>query len=115
MGRAVDRSGAYPPVGTIRANVDRRFQAWLHGSEIKALAALAADQPLAKYGRDPKQWKPSAAFNYPRGSRHEFVSIRLFEQTCKPKTADTELIKLLIGTHHGHGRAFVPVVKDSRP
>lgn len=91
---------------------DPRFQAWLHGSEIKALAALAAAQPLAKSGRDPKRWKASDAFGYPRGSRHELVSVRLFEEAEASGDVDSDLVKLLIGTHHGHGRAFVPVLND---
>lgn len=94
---------------------DARFQAWLHGSELKALAALAADKPLAKSGRDPKFWEPSTAFGYPRGSRHEFVSVRLFEQINQEDDFELQLARLLIGTHHGHGRAFAPVVKDKRP
>ena len=94
---------------------DPRFQAWLHGSELKALSALAADHPLAKSGRDPKHWKPSDAFGYPRGLRHEFVSIRLFEQASHAEVVDSALVKLLIGTHHGYGRAFAPTVDDPRP
>jgi CRISPR-associated endonuclease/helicase Cas3 len=91
---------------------DRRFQAWLHGSEI---AALAADEPLAKSGRDPKDWGPSDVFGYPVGSRHEFVSIRLFEHDHHAANADADLIKLLIGTHHGNGRAFATVVNEPKP
>jgi CRISPR-associated endonuclease/helicase Cas3 len=98
---------------------DRRFQAWLHGSEIEALAALAADQPLAKSGRDPKQWQSSDIFGYPSGSRHEFVSAKLFERALDSGAIaappDADLIKLLIGTHHGHGRPFPPVLREARP
>jgi CRISPR-associated endonuclease/helicase Cas3 len=98
---------------------DRRFQAWLHGSEIEALAALAADQPLAKSGRDPKLWQSSDVFGYPRGSRHEFVSAKLFERSLDSGAIatpeDPDLIKLLIGTHHGHGRPFPPVLRESTP
>jgi CRISPR-associated endonuclease/helicase Cas3 len=91
---------------------DRRFQAWLHGSE---LAALATDQPLAKSGWDPK--KKKNRFGYPRGARHEFVSVRLFERAYRVNGAETddEIVKLLIGTHHGHGRPFPPVVRDRKP
>ncbi|MFC1641327.1 hypothetical protein ACFL5O_01375 [Myxococcota bacterium] len=32
---------------------DRRFQAWLYGSELRALAALSENRLLAKSGRDP--------------------------------------------------------------
>ena len=91
---------------------DHRFQAWLRGSEI---AALADDEPLAKSGRDPNDWGPSDSFGYPRGSRHEFVSVRLFEQENCTRDADEDLVKLLIGTHHGNGRAFATVVNDRRP
>jgi CRISPR-associated endonuclease/helicase Cas3 len=91
---------------------DQRFQAWLRGSEI---AALGAEEPLAKSGRDPNDWGSSDAFDYPRGSRHEFVSVRLFEQENPTGDADADLIKLLIGTHHGNGRGFATVVIDKRP
>ena len=94
---------------------DRRFQAWLHGSELAALAALSADRPLAKSGRDPKQWQSSEAFGYPRGSRHEFVSVKVFEEAAVESRETGELIKFLIGTHHGHGRPFTPVLSDPAP
>jgi CRISPR-associated endonuclease/helicase Cas3 len=94
---------------------DSRFQAWLYGSELKALAALAVDQPLAKSGLNPKRWRSSEAFGYPRGSRHEFVSVRLFEKASEAGDEAGELAKLLIGTHHGCGRAFPRVLKDSNP
>jgi CRISPR-associated endonuclease/helicase Cas3 len=94
---------------------DHRFQAWLRGSELQA---LAADQPIAKSGRDVGQWKPSTLFGYPRGTRHEFTSVRLFEQAGNRRREadhDHDLAKLLIGTHHGFGRPFVPVVMDRQP
>jgi CRISPR-associated endonuclease/helicase Cas3 len=94
---------------------DRRFQAWLHGSELKALAALSDDRPLAKSGRDPAQWQSSESFGYPSGSRHEFVSVRLFEQATVKSGEGEELIRFLIGIHHGHGRPFAPVVNDPVP
>jgi CRISPR-associated endonuclease/helicase Cas3 len=94
---------------------DRRFQAWLHGSELAALAELLANRPLAKSGRDPKQWQSSEAFGYPRGSRHEFVSVRMFEKAIVESEEKEEFIKFLIGTHHGHGRPFPPVLSDPTP
>lgn len=96
---------------------DRRFQAWLHGSEPQALAALAGGKPLAKSGRDPVNWGRADVFGYPRGMRHEFVSIRLLE-AAHGKQSNSELFDLarfLIGTHHGFGRAFAPVTKDRNP
>lgn len=94
---------------------DPRFQAWLYGSELKALAAVAADRPLAKSGRDRKDWLSSNVFGYRKGLRHEFVSVRMFEQSVRTAPVDRELVKLLIGTHHGFGRAFAPVAEDPRP
>jgi CRISPR-associated endonuclease/helicase Cas3 len=96
---------------------DRRFQAWLHGSELQALAALAVGKPLAKSGRDPVEWGRGDAFRYPRGMRHEFVSVRLLEAAqSKQSTSETnDLARILIGTHHGFGRAFAPVTKDRNP
>lgn len=94
---------------------DARFQAWLHGSEVKALAALAEDEPLAKSGHDPRNWRSSEVFGYPRGLRHEFVSARAMEQAVRPRCSDPELARLLVGTHHGYGRAFAPAIEDRKP
>ena len=93
---------------------DMRFQAWLHGSELKA---LAAGEPLAKSGRDGSQWKPSTLFGYPHGARHEFVSVRLFERSGLQGSDEAifDLAKLLIGTHHGFGRPFPPIDHDTNP
>ena len=96
---------------------DMRFQAWLRGGEVKA---LAASDPIAKSGRDASQWKPSTLFGYPRGARHEFVSVRLLEQAEQTgfEGADEcvlDLAKFMIGTHHGFGRPFPPVDRDTSP
>lgn len=93
---------------------DWRFQAWLRGSELQA---LAEETPIAKSGGDPSQWKPSTEFGYPRGARHEFVSVRLFEQAGRAVAdgVNLELARFLIGTHHGFGRPFAPVVPDKSP
>ncbi len=78
---------------------------------------MAASEPIAKSEREINQWKPSTLFGYPRGARHEFVSVRLFEDAAKQGDVGcvAELAKLLVGTHHGFGRPFPPVVKDSTP
>jgi CRISPR-associated endonuclease/helicase Cas3 len=94
---------------------DPRFQAWLRGSEIKALAAEA---PIAKSGLPVRQWTPSALFGYPQGARHEFLSVHLFELTGDEQSGGRfhhDLIKFLVGTHHGFGRPFVPILNDATP
>lgn len=94
---------------------DRRFQAWLYGSELKALAALADGSPLAKSGRDLRNWGSSEAFGYPNGSRHEFVSVTLLDQALGRSDDASLLTRFLVGTHHGYGRPFPPVVDDQIP
>jgi CRISPR-associated endonuclease/helicase Cas3 len=91
---------------------DWRFQAWLRGSELHALAEEA--NPIAKSGRDRSQWGASTDFGYPRGARHELVSVRLFERADRADAdgVDRELAKFLVGTHHGFGRPLPPVVRD---
>jgi len=82
------------------------------------LEALAEEKnPIAKSGRDPSQWQPSTDFGYPRGARHEFVSVRLFDLagSAIADGTDLELARFLIGTHHGFGRPFAPVVPDNSP
>jgi CRISPR-associated endonuclease/helicase Cas3 len=93
---------------------DIRFQAWLRGSELKA---LASGEPIAKSGRDSTEWKPSTLFGYPRGARHEFVSVRLLEQAWPENVNDDlrALVKFLVGTHHGFGRPFPPTDRDTTP
>ena len=43
--------------------------------------------------------------------------MRLFEEAHHDNSDSpiNELARLLIGTHHGHGRAFVPFAKDRNP
>ena len=93
---------------------DVRFQAWLRGSELKA---LAASEPIGKSGQEVRQWKQSTVFGYPRGARHEFMSARLFEQAEHGGAdgADIDLATFIIGTHHGFGRPFPPVIPDTDP
>lgn len=82
---------------------------------MKALAAIAKGEFLAKSGRGPSQWQPGAVFGYPRGARHEFASVRLFEAAGLGDGNRGDLARLLIGTHHGHGRPFPPVMNDLNP
>jgi CRISPR-associated endonuclease/helicase Cas3 len=97
---------------------DPRFQIWLHEGD--AEAALAAGCLLAKSGMDPSDragWRRAREqAGYPASGRHECLSVALlaehaaWRQKCP---ADPELALYLIGTHHGRGRAFMPVTEDT--
>jgi len=96
-----------------------RFQVMLHGGDPFAVAV--APQPIAKSGMDPRDhaarhraWRASGL---PLGLRHEFVSASMLSggSPALRNAADPDLVIYLIGTHHGYGRPFPPVVDDATP
>jgi CRISPR-associated endonuclease/helicase Cas3 len=95
---------------------DWRFQYLLYGDEPGEIL-------LAKSGRDWNANQQAAVHKragLPNGFRHEFVSVALVRNHTKQLLADlTEdqrrLVDYLVGTHHGRGRPFVPVIEDSTP
>lgn len=99
--------------------VDPRFQQVMHGGN--ELAALAQPEPLAKSAVMPtsqrSRRRARELSGLPRGFRHEALSVQLaerfFELPDDPDHAD--LVLHLIGTHHGYGRPFMPVVDDANP
>jgi CRISPR-associated endonuclease/helicase Cas3 len=96
---------------------DFRFQTWLYGGD--DIAALSGET-LAKSGRDPT-WPESRRAHrlarLPDGFRHEAVSVALAmsDPTFLSDLDDEErdLVLHLAGTHHGRGRPFWPVVRDT--
>lgn len=100
---------------------DPRFQALLHGGSL--WAAQAAGILLAKSGGMPqsRQARDRARreSGYPRGGRHELLSVRLAEgdgaSGLLSKAHDRDLVLHLIASHHGRCRPFAPVVEDTAP
>jgi CRISPR-associated endonuclease/helicase Cas3 len=98
---------------------DPRFQAWLRGGDL--VAALRAAEPLAKSERLPPSGRASHAAReragYPRGGRHELLSVRLAESApaLLDGAHDLDLVLHLVEGHHGHCRPFAPAVLDPRP
>jgi CRISPR-associated endonuclease/helicase Cas3 len=95
---------------------DPRFQVWLHdGDEI---AAAMAEKLLAKSGKTGRNAtairRARERAGYPEGGRHECLSAHMVQ--ANPNSIrterDRELIAYLVGTHHGRGRPFMPVVKE---
>jgi CRISPR-associated endonuclease/helicase Cas3 len=98
---------------------DRRFQALLHNGD--AIAARMSRVPLAKSERMPQGFRAYARIQeqsgYPRGARHELVSVRLVESApaLLSEAHDPELVLHLIASHHGRCRPFAPHIDEPEP
>ena len=95
---------------------DNRFQALLlEGDEV---AAALEPEPLAKSatGRlDPGAFRRALQRSrYPQGGRHEAVSVALIQrhEETLAMAINSDLLLHLVGTHHGRGRPFWPVIAD---
>jgi len=99
--------------------LDPRFQVLLHqGDEV---AAATATEPIAKSATVPtspaRRRAIREASGLPEGFRHEMLSIELARRFAELPTDDVlaDLVLHLVGSHHGHGRPFAPVVVDPSP
>ena len=96
---------------------DPRFQALLRGG-----VPWSGGELLAKSARMPRtpaaRNNARAASGYPKGGRHELLSVRLAESApaLLPKRDELRDLTLhLVASHHGHCRPFAPVVVDEKP
>jgi CRISPR-associated endonuclease/helicase Cas3 len=93
---------------------DRRFQALLYGDE-------PGEALLAKSGRDLDRSRQEAVrihAGLPRGFRHELVSVALLRKHRGELLGGLDeeqaaLAEYLVGTHHGRGRPFMPVIEEA--
>jgi CRISPR-associated endonuclease/helicase Cas3 len=92
---------------------DLRFQRWLRGgSEIVATDPIAKSALPAGNPRERELARERAG--YPRGYRHELLSLGMIETNAAALhgVADPELVLHLVASHHGWCRPFAPATDD---
>ncbi len=97
---------------------DPRFQAWLYGCMGRPYLRerdelLGKSTPISK----ARTWEAQTESGYPKGSRHELLSVSLIQknESLKAQAHDWDLVLHLIASHHGRCRPFAPVVPDPEP
>lgn len=99
--------------------LDERFQILLHQGD--ELAALAAEEPLAKSASIPASPAQRRALReasgLPERFRHEMLSTQLANEQSNLPTdeASTDLFLHLIASHHGYARPLAPICDDPEP
>lgn len=99
---------------------DPRFQRWLHqGSAFRASVAkeLLAKSTMPAQDRATRERARRRA-GYPKGARHELMSLALLAQADALKDQagpDWDLLLYLVSSHHGSCRPFAPHVPDPEP
>ncbi|WP_050026740.1 type I-U CRISPR-associated helicase/endonuclease Cas3 [Verrucomicrobium sp. BvORR034] len=100
---------------------DPRFQAILFNAASRLLSLAqnkSLDQLLAKSARLPASRAAAEALRkeagYPKGGRHELLSVRLAEQSnlLPAEGWERDLVLHLIAAHHGYCRPFAPAISD---
>lgn len=95
---------------------DPRFQSMLRGGA-PAFASGSLDGLLAKSnGAQDRRSRDRARerSGYPKGGRHELLSLKLAQSDAEVETLahDLDLVLHLIASHHGRCRPFAPAVED---
>ena len=103
---------------------ERESAALVHAAQMHDLGKLddrfqialgsGLGEPLAKSGTDSSEYSRALRrAGYPKGGRHEFVSVLIAQQAPPAPECDLSLALHLIGTHHGQGRPMVPFWCDT--
>jgi CRISPR-associated endonuclease/helicase Cas3 len=117
LAEAVECAGRWHDIG----KADPRFQLLLHGGDpLKhALSPSLLAKSSAPAGDYQTRRKASLRSGYPRGTRHELMSLALMstapEQAPVPSRVDRDLVLHLVASHHGYCRPLPPVAFDADP
>jgi CRISPR-associated endonuclease/helicase Cas3 len=104
----IEQAGGFHDLG----KADPRFQALLQGGR-RTHQRLLAKSGMNASDRRARQ-RAQTLSSYPQGQRHECYSVALLRQYPQILATidDPELALYLIGSHHGRGRPFMPVIED---
>lgn len=99
--------------------IDERFQSLLRGGdwltaaaypgEVEPALAKSESRRRVSAAPVPEEWK------WPKGMRHEAISLALVQRYQFPTSVDRELVEHLVAAHHGWSRPLFPAVLDGNP
>ncbi|MGB1016531.1 MAG: CRISPR-associated endonuclease Cas3'', partial [Nannocystaceae bacterium] len=94
---------------------DWRFQAMLRGGDPVHVGEPIAKSRLA--GSAKTRARAAQRSTWPRGFRHELISLALFDASPDLQTQahDLDLVRHLIASHHGWCRPWPPAAVDENP
>lgn len=104
-------AGAFHDLG----KADPRFQELLRGGRPGQDGVLLAKSAMSPTDRRARIDARLAA-KYPRGMRHEMLSVALAESSeLLDRANDRDLVLHLVASHHGHARPLAPAIEEPDP
>jgi len=96
---------------------DLRFQALLQGGDPVAVAAGVLLAKSKRQSNAAARRRAEQRSQWPRGMRHELISLALLESSpqMKERAHDLDLVRHLVASHHGWCRPWAPFFEDPEP